>query len=358
MGRRMAQKLSPAAARLTLVGFCLTFISVGLGIWIPWFLLPTLEWNRMRSWTPTPCTVVRTEHRLETGFRYVWDDQVHESRNLGPEGLFGSQGFRLLELPDGAPLTCYVNPRDPTEAALSRSFDPELFFGCAPLIFVVLPLLALILGWRQIGQPAAPEPDALPPLKEGARILEPVSRGGCGCLLASVLCFGGLTGGLIAIPSSRGSLLGWFYAVPLGFATLALLRIGVYKFLASFNPTVVLTLTPGQGVPGRTLELRWEARGNLARVKSFRIELEAREEAKVGKSRTRSEPFLSQELFKSGSKDLRRGLVKLKLPAGLMHTLEHGAHRIVWAIKVHADAPRWPRGGEEYVFEVLPGNVA
>jgi len=91
-------------------------------------------------------------------------------------------------------------------------------------------------------------------------------------------------------------------------------------------------------------------------VKSFRIAMEGREEAFIGKS-LRTQIFETVDVFQAGSRDFRRGTVKVSLPATAMHSLVHGTRKIVWAFKVVAECSRWRRGGEEYVFEVLPRKV-
>jgi hypothetical protein len=330
-------------------------------MWIPWFLLPTLDWGKMRTWKPVPCTIVKSPagqgaaRSPDIAYRYEWDGASYESGNLGTGGIFGTGEAPLWTLPPGTTRTCYVNPRDARQAALNRDFDPETLFGCAPLIFVLLPLIALIAGWSRLGKPPEAPLPPLPPLREGAVTIPPAARGGCGviAMLVMTLVFGGAAAALALLVAPKAGALGYIYAVPFGFLALLLLRTLIGMGLASFNPRVTLTLTPGQVSPGQTLELRWEAQGNIARVKSFRIVLEGREQAQIGKS-TKTEVFTTLDVFQSGSRDLRRGLVKVTVPESGMHSLTHGWRKIVWAFKIVADCPRWPRGGEEYVFEVLP----
>jgi hypothetical protein len=355
-----AKEPSPAQSRAILAGVCLIFISAGLGLWIPFFLLPTLEWWNMRTWKPAPCTIVRSpagkgeSGGIEVVFRYEWDGASYDSSTLGAGGLFGTGDGPLWSVPPGTTRTCYVNPRDAHQASLNRDFDPETLFGCAPLLFVILPLAALLLAWKNIGKP--PEEIApLPPLREGARSIPPSPRGGCGvgAMLVLLLLTGGgaLALALFVAPAAGGIV--YVYAAPLALFALLLLLVLVHIGLASFNPSAVLTLTPGQISPGQTLELRWETTGDIARVKSFRIVLEGREEAFIGKS-LRTQPFSTVDVFQAGSRDFRRGTVKVTLPATAMHSMVHGTRKIVWAFKVVAECPRWRRGGEEYVFEVLP----
>lgn len=351
---------TPAKERTALVVLCLIFVGAGLAIWIPWFLLPTLEWWGQRTWKPAPCTITRSpvgkgEARgLEVAFRYEWDGASYDSTNLGTGGVFGSGDGPLWSLPPGTARTCYVNPRDARQATLNRDYDRDALFGNAGLLFVLLPMTALLLGWKNIGKPPQ-ELAPLPPLREGALSIPPTPRGGCGVfgLMVMILLTGGGAAALVLFAAPSGGPLVYVYAAPLGFFAVLLLRLLVHIGLASFNPSAVLTLTPGQGRPGKPLELRWETAGNIARVKSFRILLEGREEALVGKS-VRAQVFETVDVFQAGSRDFRRGTVKVTVPATAMHSMEHGTRKIVWAFKVVAECPHWRRGGEEYAFEVLP----
>ncbi len=341
--------------------FCGIFIAVGLGLWIPWFLLPTLDWWQMRTWKSASCTVLKSPvgkgeaHSLDLVYRYEWDGASYESANLGAGGIFAGGDQGLWSVPPGTTRTCWVNPRDARQASLNRDYDPETLFGCAPLLFVLLPLAGLIAGWKNLGKPPAPPPSPLPELREGAVTIPRSSRGGCGvtAMLILILFFAGSAAGLVAIAAPRGAFLLYVYAVPFGFIALLLVRTLIRMGLASFNPRVALTLTPGQVAPGQTLELRWETEGNVARAKSFRITLEGREAARVYKA-TKTEVFSTREVFQSGSRDLRRGTVKVTIPESGMHSLTHGNRKIVWAFKIDADCARWPRSGEDYEFDVLP----
>ena len=57
-------------------------------------------------------------------------------------------------------------------------------------------------------------------------------------------------------------------------------------------------------------------------------------------------------------KDLRRGKVKLAIPADTMHTFKSRNNRILWVLQVKGDIPRWPDIGDEYPLEVLPQRAA
>jgi hypothetical protein len=367
---KSTRQLGPAGQRIFLTVLCLVFISVGLALWIPNFVLPVMDWSARKRWKEVPCTLLRSPAGQgdtlanDLSYRYEFDGGTYESADPGAGGMFAFGEEPWWKLKPGTVTVCYVNPRSPKEAVLNRSLDPDVFFWCAPLLFVVLPLLALVLGLRNIGRPPAPEPDALPPPRPGARVIAPQSRSGCSIAVQLILLlfFAGTGAIVIAIPGFRDSLpIRLFYLFPLVMGTLFILRFLVYAILTSFNPRVTLTVSPGQAAPGETVELRWDSKGGTGRVKSFRIVLEGREETCIpsGKStKIETAPFATIEVAKGGPKDLRRGSATVTIPAPAMHSLVHGSRSIVWAFKVFGEIPHWPDVGEEYRYEVSPRKAA
>jgi hypothetical protein len=361
---KSGRELGPAGKKIFLSVFCLIFVAIGLAFWIPNSLIPILEWSARKRWKEVPCVIVRSPAGQddspgpELAFRYEFDGRTLESGNPGAVGLFSSGAGLLWKMKPGTAAVCYVNPRPPYEAVLTRDLDWEVFVWCFPLLFVVLPLWVLVLGLVRIGRPPAPEPEAPRAPAPGALVLGAQQRRGCGVVsqIFVLLFFIGFGALLLLIPGFRDDwLIRGFYLAPLGLGSVFLVRSLVYRFLRSFNPQITLTLTPGQAAPGQTIDLRWEAKGNTNRAKSFRITLEGREERqdRVGKgTQVRTEPFASLDVAKGGPKDLQRGSAKVTVPAPAMHSWIHGSRSIVWAFRVFAEIPLWPDVGEEYRDEV------
>lgn len=346
-------KLSPAAGKAVITVLCLIFISVGLALWIPGFVLPVLEWSKHRKWKPVPCTILKTSF-MEAGagvkVRYEVDGTVYETAIAGDTGFFAGPPL-LWRLQEGKDATCYVNPYSPREAVLTRDFDPERFVWCAPLLFVLLPLLALGASLFQRLRPE--EAESAP---QGSLVLAPRSRRGCGIVMLVVFIgvFAAPLAFLLLLPGFRDDyLLRLVYVVPLGLVVLTLLRILFRTILRAFNPTLILTVTPGEGVPGRPVEVRWEARGSFSGIKRFRLLLEGREEASQAKS-SRTVPFAAFDVFQGGARDFKRGLAKVSLPADAMPTLEHGSRRISWVLRLTAEVSVFPDLFEEYAYAVVP----
>jgi len=360
-----ARELSPAGKKIFLAVFCLIFVAIGLGLWIPNSLIPILEWSARRKWKEVPCVVVRSPagqgedaFGVEIAYRYEYDGRTLESSNPGSVGLFSTGAQLLWKLKPGDAAVCYVNPRPPYDAVLARDLDGEVFIWCFPLLFVVLPLWGLILGLVRIGRPP-PEPEAVASPRPGSLVLGAPQRRGCGVIsqLFILLILLGIGAILVLVPGFKDDwLIRGFYLVPLGFGSVVLVRSLGYRFLRSFNPQITLTLTPGQASPGGTIDVRWDARGATDRAKSFRITLEGREERqdRAGKgTRTLTETFATIDVAKGGPKDLKRGSAKVTVPEATMHSLVHGSRSIVWAFRIFAEIPLWPDGGEEYRYEIV-----
>ena len=347
----MSKQLGPAGQRNAAVVVCLIFISVGLALWIPGFLLPVLDWSARRKWKEVPCTI--TKAPMEDGsfglsFRYEFADEPHDVTVDGDLGFFSMPSERMFRLKSGEKTVCYVNPRAPREAVLQRDFDPELFLWCAPLLFVLLPLLGLVA----MGVKAFRPPPAEAPPPGNSVVLASASRRGCSILVqvAFLLLFGGLLALLALLPGFRESLVVRLaYMVPIGLVTLLLLRTLVRTLLRTLHPSVTLTVVPGEGAPGRTVDVRWDAPGGG--VKRFKILLEGFEESPHGKSR-RTATFATVDVFQGGPKDFKRGSVKVLIPEGVMHSMEHGFRRIRWVFRVSAELTGLPDLHEEYPYTV------
>lgn len=337
---------------------CGVFITVGLSIFIPTCLLPLLRFNAMRTWTETPCTIIRNQ---DTGrsdavaYEYTIDFVRYESKDVGLEGMFLPMRS-TWELKPDLKTVCYVNPSDRREAVLWRDIDPSILVGLAPLLFVVFPGLALVAGWRNIGRPVPPTP---PPVPEGpvapSILLEPAMRSrGCGILMT--LFFLVVLGGIVAVLWIFGTIGHRVLAVPFSLLWLFLLRVLGRMLLSLLNPRVALRVTPGRGVTGGPLDVRWDMTGGLRGVRRFLLELVVREEHvyRSGKStRSRTSPLATVEIAKGGAKELRRGSTRVTLP-DTMHSFRHGGTAVVWLFRLTAEIPFAPDIDEEYPLEVGP----
>ena len=151
------------------------------------------------------------------------------------------------------------------------------------------------------------------------------------------------------------------FIIPFELVGLGLIVLVVYYFLALFNPRPTLRVTPALAALGDAVEVEWETNGNVDRVRSFTILLEGREEATYRRGTSTStdkNTFATIEIARSSrGKDLRRGRVKVAIPADTMHSFKSSNNKFVWNFQVKGDIPRWPDVNEEYPFEVLPQRL-
>jgi hypothetical protein len=99
----------------------------------------------------------------------------------------------------------------------------------------------------------------------------------------------------------------------------------------------------------------------VARLASFRIRLEGREEATYRRGTSTStdrQVFHSEVLFEARhALAIERGSLSFAVPADSMHSLAADHNQVVWAIKLEGEIPRWPDLAEEFEIEVRPQAV-
>ena len=144
--------LMTGAWTLMLVGGVVTFFTFGL---------PALRVVSAQFWTATPCTIVSSRYdvgALSTKrhdeyvpiitFAYTVGGRTYEGTRYD---LSAAPDMRLHDIEDvmrrypaGARRTCYVNPRDPSDATLTRGAYRSLTFGLAPIVFFAAGLFLFI----------------------------------------------------------------------------------------------------------------------------------------------------------------------------------------------------------------------
>lgn len=384
------------------------FLLAGLGF-LAIFAVPVWRNLEARSWVEVPCEILESSVATHSGddgatysvavrFRYHVDGREHVSERYDffPGSTSGYDGkARIVErLPPGARTVCYVDPDDPSEAVLDRSFTTEYLFALLPLAFVAAGaggiVVVLVSSRRSRSRRSGGRPDWLPePAGGPARAVYEGSR------RTAAVAAGGAEGPLVLEPktSPLGQLIGivlvalfwngivglfawklwesWRAGSPDGCATVFLvpfvlvglvLLVGIpYQFLALFNPRPRLTLTPGRLELGDSAELSWGFRGRPGRIRRLRIRLEGVEEADYSKGKGRStarETFASYELVDSREPmEITGGSTRVHVPADTMHTLEAADNRVLWTLKLQGEIRFWPDVGQELRVVVRPRRL-
>ncbi len=158
-GRDAPFKTLKAAGVMTLVVGA--FFLFGAGLLVPFFVWPSLQVVKARSWTALACEIVESEVRSHSGddgatysvealYRYRVDGQdILANRYQFPGG--SSSGYDAKpqlgeQIPAGSSTTCYVNPDDAYDAVIERGFTAQYLFGLIPGIFALVGLGGLALA--------------------------------------------------------------------------------------------------------------------------------------------------------------------------------------------------------------------
>jgi hypothetical protein len=362
------------------------FLIIGLLATLFLFVIPVVQVIGARNWRPTPCVILTSEVRTHRGskggetysidvtYEYTVEDQRRVSTRYqfmpGSSSGYGGKKAVVDRLPPGSTATCYVNRRDPSEAVLERGRTADLFYGLIPMIFALVGGGGLfgVFIYKKKPRDPVPRPGLSAPAPAGtsggAALKPSASPGGrLGCSMVAALFWNGIVSVFFTEMIS-----GWIHGKPDGCMTLfiipfVLVGLGLivlvgYCFLALFNPRPTLRVTPGSAALGDSVEVEWETSGNVDRVRGFTIVLEGREEATYRRGTSTStdkSTFATIEVVRSSrGKDMRRGRVKLAIPADTMHSFRSSNNKFVWAFKVKGDIPRWPDVNEEFFFDVRP----
>jgi len=355
------------------------------------FLWPLVQIYQASSWRPTPCTILTSRveshsgskggstYSVEVSFRYTVDDKEYVGTRYkfmsGSSSGYDGKKEIVDRLSPGTQATCYVNRRDPADAVIERGVTGDIFFGCIPLVFALIGAGGLFGVFVFKGRkrppgvtPGLPEPKVAAPRAGATTLRAGSSRIG---KLIFALIFGLIWNSVVSVflvqcvsgwSQGQGDGCMTAFLVPFLLVGVGVAVLAVYFFLGLFNPSTALKLSSPTIALGDDLEIDWETTGNVDRVKSFSITLEGREEATYRRGTSTSTDkavFARIELVKSNrGKDLRRGKVKLAIPADTMHTFKSRNNKILWVLQVKGDIPMWPDIGDEYPLEILPQRAA
>lgn len=378
------KKLRPL--KTSLIAFILfgAFFLFGFGMLIPMFLWPAFQVIEARSWVAVPCEVVSsgvrshpgddsTTYSVEALYRYRFDGQEYVSNRYrflsGSSSGYEAKAEAAEAIPAGSRTECYVDPEDPYEAVLDRSFGLDFLFGLIPLLFGLIGAGGLsVLAIARSARRAAAQPSWLAPRPAPAEVTEtgPVTlepRSGPITKLVLSLILAGFWNGIVSIflwqliVSWRAGSPDWFLAlflIPFVLIGLLLLSAVPYSLLALVNPRPRVRLSTAVPRAGESLQIDWSFRGASGRIRSLKISLEgtrARTSTRGSESRSRSESFRSIEILdRHRGFPLQSGSVGSTLPADLEPTVDG---EITWKLRLHGVIAYWPDVMEEYEVRVL-----
>jgi uncharacterized protein DUF3592 len=371
-------------------GFCTAFL----------FVEPLLLSRAAKSWPEVPCMILESgmrkdstrhgdEYKPDVLYEFEFAGKKHRSNqthfeNGEPDSLSDTARF-VARFPAGGKSVCYVNPKNPRQSVLDRSF---------PLISSFYPLIGLCMfgggvagvGWglwticrrKSRSAPAGPVAPGLwgAPSNPNPVTLRPLSAS-IAVLLASLV-------GLVIL----GAILGWrvlrFWHNwrELGVIEFSLFEILILLFVLAgvgwcalrcwkyFDPQPKLQLGRGSVALGDAVELEWNFTGPVGRLRSLKIGLEGREEGKVVQEeqgaygvkfkteKLAKELFYSAALFTSQTQaDRAQGRINVPLPRDRMPTFNGDKTQIVWVIQFEGDVEWSTPMKHEFPLNVLPAGA-
>ncbi len=171
-------RLGNYVSRPAVIFFTL-FLLIAAGLAWPLSIQPAARLLAARSWPAAPCIVKSSRLRSEASRRnisyspdilytYTAAGRERESNRYDLLGRSsadtdGKQAKIVQSYPVGARTVCYVNPKDPDDAVLSKAwstFHPARFLPLAMLLLGIGGMVKTLRGtW---GDPDAPDPDVSP----------------------------------------------------------------------------------------------------------------------------------------------------------------------------------------------------
>jgi hypothetical protein len=365
-----------------MIGFGLLFVVIGVAVFTPMSLIPSVRLAVSQTWSATPCDIVDsrlrswstddgTSYRADVLYLYLAGGREWRSNRVDFFSFLSSGPSNAREIVDrypvGSSTTCWVDPRDPSRSVLDRHVRPQQLFGLLPLLFVFAGWAVANYGWkkatalRNTHQTASPPPD----LAEGPLFLEP--QVGPGGKVSGAVFFALFWNGIVSVfvwqtwKSWESGSPDWFltvFLIPFVLVGFALVGLVGSTVLALANPRPRVTVTSGRPRLGEALHLEWQFTGRSARLNRLRIFLEGREEATYRRGTdtiTDTEVFATFDLVTTRNDwEIPRGSVELTIPADTMHSFEAVSNKIIWEIKVEGAIDRWPDVNQNFPIQVQP----
>lgn len=154
----------PSVAAGCVVAFFSLFVLAGL-VTSLFFVRQALASLATRSWPEIPCVVLSSEVRRHTTtgrggltfnvdilYEYEVGGRTYRSNRYqflgGSSTGYDSKAAVVAQNPPGRRRTCFVNPADPNDAVLTRSFGAEHWFLLIPLVFAVAGIAGIVFMLR------------------------------------------------------------------------------------------------------------------------------------------------------------------------------------------------------------------
>ena len=359
------------------------FLVIGAGVFLGLFARPIWELTHSAQWRPLPCQIEfsrvaenegddSTTYSVEILFSYQVDGEPYRSSRfrffqISSSG-YADKRDTVRQYPRGSETTCYVDPDDPEQAVVDRSFTPAILLGLIPFTFVIVGLGGILHQWNKFRPASVKDFSAAPAGAVGPLVLEP-KTGRWGKLLGALLfaCFWNGIVSVFLYQVIRGWMRGHFeillalFLVPFVLAGLGAIGAVIYFFLGLFNPRIRLELNRAALRPGDSVSLNWTVSGKVSTISRIRITLEGKEEINYRKgknNRVEKHNIAENEVINHPAPITAQSRqTRVIIPADAMHTHEGDHNKILWLLHVKGDVRRWPDIDAEFPIRMLAGRA-
>jgi hypothetical protein len=372
---------------------CLCILIGGVGTYIA-LIRPVMLIVAARSWVPTPCTIIASAvketrsdrgsplYSIEMTYSYVFNRKPEQASQYDVFGISSSsaRGWRdavVDSLPPGRVTTCYVNPRDPSQALIDRDPNLGLLWGLLPPVIFVIGLL--LLWGRYVPGQRKPEAEGVSRGRDfdrdrskfkhavdsashddGPITLAPEIPRVAGVLVG--LCLTLFWNGIVGVfvyhsdqftnGSTGWAIFFWVFMTPF----LAAGAYIVWNFgkllLGLFNPQPVLNLSCAQVPLGGSARLAWSIEGRWDTLQSLTIRLKGSE---TGDGASNGRIFYDDLLVERRIPgEVAAGEVEFAIPGNLMHSFSSKHASIEWKLAVDGRIPWWPGLRADFPIRVAP----
>ena len=396
-----ARPMAPIARRTkgtskyAMAAFFSIFAIAGGAMLYPLGIRPIARTIDAGNWRPTPCKVLRAEvrsHDSDDGttysayilYEYEYNGRTYKCDRFDFVGGSSSGYERKARIVEqyrtAANPTCYVNPKDPSEAVLKRGFHAKLLLALFPLPFLAVGIGGVVGCLRR-----KRGPDPVTGLPHAARARQTTDSATCllrlpdagpmmlkpqhspGIRLTGAIIIALFWNGIISvflwqvIEGFRHGSPSWFltfFLTPFVLIGVGLLGMVLHQFLATFNPRPTLELSSDRIPPGTAAELRWSFTGRTSRIRELVVTLRGLERATYRKGTstcTDESTFYEQELYRTASlAEIASGQVGFVLPQDTMHSFSAENNKIIWRLDMRGDIKSWPDVKESFEITVTP----
>lgn len=214
--------------------FCGIFAAVGIGMFAFKSMPMIVDWVKVQSWQPVQANLIDhslaysssgeggTTYKAKASYEYYYNNQKYTAKRVGISGGSDNVGSyhqdmqRKLSRVGNKPMTVWVNPNEPSQAIIDRSFRYGLlfFYFVFVVVFGGFGLGGMYLVWkhRNAGNKLV-DSDSEKPWTEYAEWLDPIKKDNqkaanyVGLGFAVVWIFLTTGGFFVAIKES------WFYGI-------------------------------------------------------------------------------------------------------------------------------------------------